>query len=307
MQVFAQGLRLLRLSDDYQQAVLVADRLARAVEVPQEGVEAGQEGPFQWERRVALVPVPEELTPGAGPQPRLYALSVAVRWGEQPHARDGEPARGAPGARSTMTSARDDADGRLHAARAAARAGHRGRPARHRVRAALRVGLAAWQRGEERTAKLDRARSLAVLLEHAPGRRLPVPGHDRDRAGARASSSTAGRIGSPSPRSRLRSRWARRSRSPRSAYRRRRRGSRCASRSCPTASRWTGWTPCWWTRTPPRVRFRYLGLEPEAWQDAWDITKEETLPRAVEITLVTGAGARAASRRSPCPIRANQP
>ncbi len=24
---------------------------------------------------------PEELTPGAGPQPRLYALSVAVRWG----------------------------------------------------------------------------------------------------------------------------------------------------------------------------------------------------------------------------------
>jgi len=27
------------------------------------------------------VPVAEELTPDAGPQPRLYALSVAVRWG----------------------------------------------------------------------------------------------------------------------------------------------------------------------------------------------------------------------------------
>ena len=81
MQLSSQGLRLLRLSDDYQQAVLVADRVVRSVEVPQEGVEVGQEGPFQWERRVALVPVPEELTPGAGPKPLLYALSVAVRWG----------------------------------------------------------------------------------------------------------------------------------------------------------------------------------------------------------------------------------
>ena len=81
MQLSSQGLRLLRLSDDYQQAVLVADRVVRSVEVPQEGVEVGQEGPFQWERRVALVPLPEELTPGAGPKPLLYSLSVAVRWG----------------------------------------------------------------------------------------------------------------------------------------------------------------------------------------------------------------------------------
>jgi prepilin-type N-terminal cleavage/methylation domain-containing protein len=81
MQLSSQGLRLLRLSDDYQQAVLVADRIVRAVDVPQEGVVGGQEGPFQWERRVALVPMPEELTPGAGPKPLLYSLSVSVRWG----------------------------------------------------------------------------------------------------------------------------------------------------------------------------------------------------------------------------------
>lgn len=81
MQLSSQGLRLLRLSDDYQQAVLVADRVVRSVEVLQEGIAAGQEGRFQWERRVALVPMPEELTPGAGPKPLLYALSVAVRWG----------------------------------------------------------------------------------------------------------------------------------------------------------------------------------------------------------------------------------
>ena len=81
MQLSSQGLRLLRVADDYQQAVLVADRVARNTDTLQEGVDAGREGVFRWERRITLVPVPEELTPGAGPRPRLYALSVAVRWG----------------------------------------------------------------------------------------------------------------------------------------------------------------------------------------------------------------------------------
>jgi general secretion pathway protein I len=81
MQLPSQGLRLLHLSDDYQQAVVVADRVVRAIDVVEEGAEAGQEGRFRWERRLRLVPVPEELTAGAGPPLRLYALSVAVRWG----------------------------------------------------------------------------------------------------------------------------------------------------------------------------------------------------------------------------------
>ncbi len=81
VQLSSQGLRLLHLSDDYQQAVTVADRIARATDVLAEGVDAGWEGRFQWERRITVVPVPEELTPGAGPQLRLYALSVGVRWG----------------------------------------------------------------------------------------------------------------------------------------------------------------------------------------------------------------------------------
>lgn len=81
MQLSSQGLRLLRVSEDYQQAVGVADRIAHGTDVLQEGVDAGREGLFQWERRIALVPLPAELTPGAGPQPHLYTLSVAVRWG----------------------------------------------------------------------------------------------------------------------------------------------------------------------------------------------------------------------------------
>ena len=81
MQLASQGLRLLGQADDYQQAVMLADRIARAVAVGAEGVESGQEGRFQWERRVRLVPLPEAPGPAARPAPRLYALSVAVRWG----------------------------------------------------------------------------------------------------------------------------------------------------------------------------------------------------------------------------------
>ena len=81
LQLSSQGLRLLGLADDYQQAVLVADRIARSTDPLREGVVGGREGRFLWERRVALVPVADDLTPGGGPQPRLYALSVAVRWG----------------------------------------------------------------------------------------------------------------------------------------------------------------------------------------------------------------------------------
>lgn len=81
MQLSSQGLRLLHQADDYQQAVMLADRIARVTAVGAEGVESGQEGHFRWERRAQLVPVPPEaLAPGTGPVPRLYAFSVAVRW-----------------------------------------------------------------------------------------------------------------------------------------------------------------------------------------------------------------------------------
>jgi type II secretion system protein I len=80
LQLSSQGLRLLHQADDYQQAVMLADRVARVTEVGAEGVASGREGRFQWERRVRLVPVPEALSPDARHAPRLYALSVAVRW-----------------------------------------------------------------------------------------------------------------------------------------------------------------------------------------------------------------------------------
>ena len=81
VQLASQGLRLLKLSSDYQEAVLLADRVARAGDASIEGVETGQEGQFNWERRAKLVAVPDDLAPVGSASPRLLALSVAVRWG----------------------------------------------------------------------------------------------------------------------------------------------------------------------------------------------------------------------------------
>ena len=91
IQLTSQGLRLLRVSGDHQQAVQIADRLTRDTQVKAEDetsepiVETGEEGGFTWERRVTRVVLPEELepkTPVPGKEvPGLYAVAVAVRWG----------------------------------------------------------------------------------------------------------------------------------------------------------------------------------------------------------------------------------
>ncbi len=80
IQTASQGLRLLKVSSDHQEAVALGDRLVRAVDGPVEGMDSGQEGPFSWERRVRVMPVPDELSPSSGPSLQLLALSVAVRW-----------------------------------------------------------------------------------------------------------------------------------------------------------------------------------------------------------------------------------
>jgi general secretion pathway protein I len=81
VQLASQGLRLLKLSTDYQEAVLLADRVTRAADPSTEGVETGLEGGFTWERRTRLVEVPDDLAPVGSASPRLLALSVSVRWG----------------------------------------------------------------------------------------------------------------------------------------------------------------------------------------------------------------------------------
>jgi general secretion pathway protein I len=89
IQLASQGLRLLKLSGDHQQALLLADRIARETQVSPDdaktdSVDSGEEGNFAWERRITRLPLPEEFEPKTtlGKElPGLYTVSVAVRWG----------------------------------------------------------------------------------------------------------------------------------------------------------------------------------------------------------------------------------
>ena len=60
------------------------------------------------------------------------------------------------------------------------------------------------------------------------------------------------------------------------------------------------------TRTTA-LRFRYLGPEPESWEDAWDPSRDDALPRAVEITLVSGDGRLGTQQSFTVPIQASGP
>lgn len=87
IQMSSQGLRLVKLSGDHQDAARLADRIARATEIKGEAVDGGKEGPYTWERKIALVPIPKELLPpggpASGPTIGLYSLTISVRWGSR--------------------------------------------------------------------------------------------------------------------------------------------------------------------------------------------------------------------------------
>ena len=82
VQGFAQGLRLLKLSGDHQQAALLADQKAREVVLPKEGRESGTEGAFAWDRVIKEVPAPELTPNGQLPKWHVYEIDVQVTWGD---------------------------------------------------------------------------------------------------------------------------------------------------------------------------------------------------------------------------------
>ncbi|HMB32453.1 MAG TPA: prepilin-type N-terminal cleavage/methylation domain-containing protein [Methylomirabilota bacterium] len=81
IQLASQGLRLLRVSGEHQEAVMLADRLTRAADPSGESIETGHEGAFDWERRTKFVPMPPDLGSIGNNAPRLLSLSVVVKWG----------------------------------------------------------------------------------------------------------------------------------------------------------------------------------------------------------------------------------
>jgi prepilin-type N-terminal cleavage/methylation domain-containing protein len=94
IQLSAQGLRLLKVSGDHQRAVELGDRIAMETQVNADDVkpdaplvESGEEGALTWERRIARLPLPDEIESRAtipGKEaPGLYTVSVAVRSGQR--------------------------------------------------------------------------------------------------------------------------------------------------------------------------------------------------------------------------------
>jgi type II secretion system protein I len=69
-QLISQSLRLVKTSGDYQEAVLLANRIATETQPSEEAMESGQEE-FQ----------PKETTPGREPA-KLFAVTIDVRWGQ---------------------------------------------------------------------------------------------------------------------------------------------------------------------------------------------------------------------------------
>ena len=83
IQLFAGGLRLLKLAGEHQEAALIADARTREVSVFVEGQETGTDGGFTWERTIRRTAVPVELATTT-PQPyELYAVTVRVSWARQ--------------------------------------------------------------------------------------------------------------------------------------------------------------------------------------------------------------------------------
>ena len=173
------------------------------------------------------------------------------------------------------------------------------------VSGGLRIGLTAWQRGEERAAKLDRDRSLLVLLEGALAGAFPyrvTPGDAEEPRllfDGQSDHLTFATLSPPLPTA-----------------------APAAFSAVSLATEPAGLTlrqqilpsPVPLDRVQPMlvdartsgIRFRYLGEE-NSWEDTWDLAREDSLPRAVEITLVTTIGRRSTAQTITVPIQASGP
>jgi general secretion pathway protein I len=83
IQAFAGGLRLLKLSGEHQEAMLIADQKAREITSPTSGgTDSGNEGAYAWEREVKIVATPDLDVEGRAVKWRMWEIDVRVRWGD---------------------------------------------------------------------------------------------------------------------------------------------------------------------------------------------------------------------------------
>ena len=171
----------------------------------------------------------------------------------------------------------------------------------------LRVGLAAWSKGEARASELDHARGVLVLLERALDGAFPyrfvAPEQREVRIlfDGRPDQVTFATLAPPFP-GRVPIAFTAVSLSHEAA------GLTLRQQVLPNLLALDRLAPVLVDPETTGVRFRYLGEQPGAWQDEWDMSREETIPRAVEITFVARAGASgSAAQVLTVPIRATMP
>jgi general secretion pathway protein J len=174
------------------------------------------------------------------------------------------------------------------------------------VSGGLRIGLAAWQRGEQRTARLDRDRSLVILFEGALSGAFPyrLAGGDAEQpqllfeglpdrltfatvspplpTAAPAAFSVVSVAAEPA-------------------------GLALRQQILPSPVPLEQMEPILIDTRTTALRFRYLGQEPDSWEDVWDPSRDDALPRAVEITLVSGGGRQNTRQSFTVPIQASGP
>jgi type II secretory pathway component PulJ len=152
----------------------------------------------------------------------------------------------------------------------------------------LRVALAAWSKGEERAATLDHARSVVVLLERALTGAFPYQVSPDDDEPARIlfeglpDRLTFVTLSPPFPAAtpRVFTVVSLAGDGP---------GLVLRQQVLPNRLALDRLAPILVDLETSALRFRYRGENPNFWQGEWDADREEALPRAVEITLVTGA------------------
>lgn len=171
----------------------------------------------------------------------------------------------------------------------------------------LRVGLAAWRRGEERAAVLEHGRSLAQLLERALAGTFPylaalnASEEVRILFDGQPDRLTFVTVSPPVPAPVPVAFTA-------VSLSREAQGFALREQVMPNRGPLDRVAPVLVDPAVIAVRFRYLSDGPEGWQEQWDMAKEDALHRAVEITLATAAGRRAVEQPPlTVPIRATAP
>jgi prepilin-type N-terminal cleavage/methylation domain-containing protein len=156
----------------------------------------------------------------------------------------------------------------------------------------VRVGLAAWGRGEARSMALEHGRTLAQVLGRAVAGTYPYRGAPAEGVPVRiifdgqpdrfTFVTVSPSIPAPVPITFTAVSVSRDDQ-----------GLAVRQLALPNLEPLDRVVPILVDSTVIAVRFRYLGEDTEAWKDRWDMTKEDSLPRAVEIVLATAVGGRA--------------